>query len=90
MRATTDLIEPELIAGLAKRDPHCIAALYDRHATTLLKIIYCSVKDHARAEAILEATLTRACRHIRQQQQQDKHLLLWMAGMVRKLVAETR
>lgn len=80
-----NLAEPELICGLIKHDPDCIAALYDLYAATLLKIIYCSIKHQPTAEAILAATLTKACFQIKTQQLQNQRLLVWMAGIAREL-----
>ena len=79
----TVLSEKELISAIASRNPIGAAALYDQYATTLFKVICCSVRNKQAAEAILEKTLTTVWHNFNDYQQQDKHLLLWMVGIAR-------
>lgn len=77
------LSEQELISAIASRDPVGAAALYDQYATTLFKVICCSVRNKQTAEAILEKTLTTVWHNFNDYKLQDKHLLLWMVGIAR-------
>jgi len=79
----TALSERELISAISNRHPDGAAALYDRYAPTLFKVICCSVRNKEAAEAILEKTLTTVWHNFNDYHLQDKHLLLWMVGIAR-------
>jgi len=77
--------EQELIESIAARDPAGAAALYDEYAAKLFRIICCSVNDRQAAEAVLEETLQFIWNNCSDRPQQDKPLLLWMAGVARQI-----
>ena len=83
-----NLSEPEFINAIASREPNAASLLYDQYASKLFKIICCSVKDLQTAEAILEKTLHTIWHNANDFHLQDKQLLLWMAGIARKLARQ--
>jgi DNA-directed RNA polymerase specialized sigma24 family protein len=77
------LSEKEIINAIVNRDPAGAAALYDRYAATLFKVICCSACNKEIAEAILEKTINTVWHNFHDFHRQDKHLLLWMVGIAR-------
>jgi DNA-directed RNA polymerase specialized sigma24 family protein len=80
--------EDELISAIALRNRAGAAALYDQYATTLYKIIYCTVRDSHIAEAVLKETLAYICANCNDCYKQDKRLLVWMAGIARQFAGK--
>jgi DNA-directed RNA polymerase specialized sigma24 family protein len=80
--------EHELISAITLRDPAAAAALYDQYAATLYKIIYCTVRDKQTADAVLEETLAYILINCADCHQQDKRLLVWMAGIARQFAGK--
>jgi DNA-directed RNA polymerase specialized sigma24 family protein len=79
----TTLSEKELIGAMENRDPSSVGALYDSYAATLFKIICCHISDRQTAEEILASTILEIWANIQSYHQQDKRLLIWMAGIAR-------
>jgi RNA polymerase sigma-70 factor (ECF subfamily) len=75
--------ESELLSAIATRDPAAAAALYDKYAPTLYKVICCKTGNCAKAEKILEKTFTTIWNNIHDYHNQDKRLLLWMVSIAR-------
>ena len=80
--------EHELINAIAIRDLAAAAVLYDQYAAILYKIIYCTVRDKHTAEEVLEETLAYIWINCADCHQQDKRLLVWMAGIARQFAGK--
>jgi hypothetical protein len=62
---TSTLDDPALFAAMARGDRDALAALYDRHATTLFAFALHMIGDRTRAEDLLHDTFLDLARHAR-------------------------
>ena len=77
------LSELELITAIREKKRVGAEVLYDEHALTLLKVIYCSVRDQRASEFILEDVFQRIWHNIDDYEPLKGRLIIWMAGIAR-------
>ena len=70
--------DPALFAAMARGDRDALAALYDRHATTLFAFALHMIGDRTRAEDLLHDTFLDLARHAREAGAARPPVLRWL------------
>jgi DNA-directed RNA polymerase specialized sigma24 family protein len=81
--------EKQLLKSILKKDMAGAQLLYDTCQSTLLKVIYCSLKDLETSQLILEKTFLHIWNNLDDFEEQDKRFMLWAAGMAKKMAKQT-
>jgi DNA-directed RNA polymerase specialized sigma24 family protein len=82
------LSETELTNAIKNQQPFGAQVLYDRYGITLFKLIHSKLHNRQAAEDVLLATFDAACRQIKTHRPDEQRLLVWMAGIARKLALQ--
>lgn len=89
-RAAYEQTDAELIR-LARRDPAAFRALYDRHASTMLRWLYAQVPDLTAAYELLAETWAAAwLRAARFREKDDRAAAVWLYRIARRRVRRYR
>ena len=86
----TTLSDTELTSAIKNREPVGAQVLYDHYAASLFKLICCKLQNPEASAYILNKTFAVAWQDIHSYQADEQRLLVWMAGIARKLAIQEK